>query len=233
MLKRLAKSAFAQHAASFLIGLYIRLVYFSSRWELEGLEHYEAAEQHDKGVIVAFWHNRLLMVPMLKRRTERRFFMLVSAHRDGQMMAQSVSQFGIEFIRGSAASASKPGKSKRGVAAVSEMMSALAGQNLVGLTPDGPTGPAEKVKPGVIRLAQLSGAPILPIAYSASRGSRLNTWDRFLMAAPFSKGYYIVGPSIIVPAYADDDAQERLRKELETAIDKITREADERAKRSD
>ncbi len=226
MFKRFTKSAFAMRLAACMIAAYIRLVQATSRWTLAGFENFEAAAGEGRGVILAFWHGRLLMAPAVRSKTGKRVFMLISAHRDGEIIANGVKSFGVEFIRGSAANSAKPGKEKGGAAAIAQMTAALDEGAIVGFTPDGPRGPGEKVKLGVIRLAQLSGAPIVPAAYATSRGWRLGTWDRFLLAAPFSKGYYVAGPPIQAPANAGPEARERLRKEVENALHVVTKKAD-------
>ncbi|GJL92076.1 lysophospholipid acyltransferase family protein [Hyphococcus sp.] len=228
MLKRLLKSAFVLRLASLLIGAYIRLVYATSRWTVIGREHVDAA---GGGAILAFWHGRLLMGAAIRRQTGRRVFMLISAHRDGEIIARGVSGFGVEFIRGSAANPNKPGKDKSGASAIAQMIAALHEGAIVGFTPDGPRGPGERAKPGVVRLAQMSGAPIIPAAYSINCGKRLSSWDRFLLAAPFAKGYYVAGAPIHVPADADAGQREVLRKQLEAALNDVTRDADARAGR--
>lgn len=228
MLKRLLKSAFVLRLASVLIGAYIRLVYATSRWTVIGRDHVDAAPG---GAILAFWHGRLLMGAALRRQTGRRVFMLISAHRDGEIIARGVSGFGVEFIRGSAANPDKPGKDKSGASAITQMIAALKDGAIVGFTPDGPRGPGERAKPGVIRLAQMSGAPIIPAAYSVNRGKHLSSWDRFLLAAPFSKGYYVAGAPIHVPADANAEQREALRLRLEKALAEVTTDADARAGR--
>lgn len=233
MLKRFARSGAAMRLASSMIGGYIRLVHATSRWTVIGREHVSAAEEAGKGVILAFWHGRLLMAAAIRRETERPVYMLISAHRDGEIIARGVSGFGVDFIRGSAADPKKPGKDKSGASAIAQMVAALHDGAIVGFTPDGPRGPGERVKPGVIRLAQMSGAPIIPAAYSVNRAKRLSTWDRFLLAAPFSKGYYVAGAPIHVPAGADKDAREALRVKVESALLAVTADADRRAGRND
>jgi lysophospholipid acyltransferase (LPLAT)-like uncharacterized protein len=233
MFKNILRSAFAMRLAASLIGAYIRLVYATSRWTVIGREHMDAAEAAGHGVILAFWHGRLLMAAAIRRETGRRVYMLISAHRDGEIIARGVSGFGIEFIRGSAANPNKPGKEKSGASAIAQMIAALKTGAIVGFTPDGPRGPGERAKPGVIRLAQMSGAPIIPAAYSVNRGKHLSSWDRFLLAAPFSKGYYVAGAPIHVPAGADSDMREALRLKLELALAEVTKDADHRAGRRD
>lgn len=230
--KRFAKSALAGRLASWLIGVYIRLVYATTRWTFVGREHFEAAAAKGHGVIFAFWHNRLLMFATIRRKTDRRAFMLISAHRDGEIIANAVKSFGIEFIRGSAADPKKPFKNKNGAPALAQMLAVLKDGAIVGITPDGPRGPAMKAQSGVVKLSYLSGAPILPVAYSTSRARRLKTWDRFFLALPFSRGYYVAGAPIDPPA---DDAPERLeqkRRELETALLEAADKADKLAGRA-
>lgn len=233
MLKRLWKSEIAGRIASALIGGYIRLVHATSRWEFIGKKDFDAAAARERGVILAFWHGRLLMAPTVRNETDRRVFMLISAHRDGEIIANGVRGFGVEFIRGSTANPKKPGKNKSGAPALVQMTAALKEGHVVGVTPDGPRGPGEKVNRGVIRLAQMTGAPIIPAAYSASRGRRLGTWDRFLLAAPFSKGVYVAGPAITVPPENDPGALESARRSVENALIEATRKADALVGRKD
>ncbi len=233
MLRKFLKSDFAAKAASGLITAYIRLVHGASRWDYLGFQHFEEAAAKGKGVILAFWHGRLLMVPMVRAKTDRRVFMLISAGRDGEIITRGVAPFGVEFIRGSAANPRKPDANKNGASAIAQMAAALKEGNVVGVTPDGPRGPGEKVQKGVIRLAQMSGAPILPAAYSVSRGKKLGSWDRFLLAAPFSRGVYLAGPAIEAPVENTPEAVETTRRKLENALLNVTREADALAGRKD
>lgn len=233
MLKRFAKSAAAAGTASLLIGAYIRFVRATSQWTYVGREHFDEAAAKGKGVILAFWHGRMLMTPGIRGETDKRVFMLISAHRDGEIIANGVKSFGVEFIRGSAANPKKPEKNKSGASAIVQMTAALKEGHIVGVTPDGPRGPAETVQKGVIRLAQITGAPILPAAYSVSRGKHLSTWDRFLLAGPFSKGVYAAGPAIEIPPENDPATVERAQRTVENALRSITRRADELTGRQD
>lgn len=226
MLKQFVKSDFAARLASVLITGYIRLVHATSRWTFIGKEDFEAAAAEGRGVILAFWHGRLLMAPTVRSETDQRVFMLISAHRDGEIIANGVRSFGVEFIRGSAANPKKPDKNKDGAPAIMQMAEVLKGGHVVGVTPDGPRGPGEKVSKGVVRLAQMTGALIVPAAYSTSRGKKLSTWDRFLVAAPFSRGVYIAGKAISVPAQNTPEAVESARQSVENALIDVTRRAD-------
>lgn len=225
--KRILQSAFAGRIASSAIAAYIRLVEATSRSDYIGREHPDALVESGKGFIVAFWHSRLLMGATIKRETQKTVYMLISTHRDGEIIANAVKGFGIELIRGSAANPKKPEKDKSGAPAIAQMISVLNRGAIVGITPDGPRGPAEVAKIGAIKLAAYSGAPILPTSYSASRGPRLETWDRFLLAAPFSRLAFAARPPIHVERDADAAALEAARRKLEDELKAAARIADE------
>ena len=128
MLKRLMKSRFAGKIASFLIGAYIHFVYATSSWTITGIDQAERAADRGNGLVVLFWHGRLMMAPVMRKQTARRFFMLISAHRDGDIIADSVKSFGLEFIRGSTANPKKRDSDKGGIVASAKMVEALSGR---------------------------------------------------------------------------------------------------------
>lgn len=224
--KRLLRSTFAGRIASGAIAAYIRLVETTSRTEIIGREHADRLLGSDRGFILAFWHARLLMGPAIRGETKKPVFMLISTHRDGEIIANAVRGFGVNLIRGSAGDPKKPEKNKSGAPAVAEMIAALDAGAIIGMTPDGPRGPAEIARIGVIKLAAYSGAPILPAAYSASRGPRLETWDRFLVAAPFSRLAFAARPPIHIERGADAAALDAARLHLESELTAAARIAD-------
>ncbi|MGF1544061.1 MAG: lysophospholipid acyltransferase family protein [Parvularculaceae bacterium] len=225
--KRLARSETAGRVASRAIGLYIRFVAATSRWTIEGRGHVDALDAAGRKIVFAFWHERLLMVPLLRRETERPVYMLISAHRDGEIIANAVAPFGIEFIRGSAANPKKSFKNKSGAPALARMIAALDDGAIVGVKPDGPRGPARRAQLGVARRAAMTGAAIVPCAYAASRGRRLRTWDRFFLAAPFSRGAFVAGrPLEPAPTDADAATLKAAAQALTDALDATTARAD-------
>jgi lysophospholipid acyltransferase (LPLAT)-like uncharacterized protein len=92
------------------------------------------------------------------------------------------------------------------------------------ITPDGPRGPRFKFKPGAILLAQMSGRPILPMAYAASRAWRIK-WDRFVIPVPFSRIAIAIGPPRYVPRAMDGPTLERLQGEMEVELRRLFEEA--------
>lgn len=216
--KRLLRSPAAGAAVSAGVGAYIRLVAATSRSDFVGREHADRLLASDQGFIIAFWHARLLMGPAIRRLTARPVAMLISAHRDGATIASAVKGFGVDAIKGSAADPNKPEKNKSGAPAVAAMVEALQAGAIVGITPDGPRGPAEIAKIGAVRLAAMTGAPILPAGYAARPALRLKTWDRFVLTAPFSRMAFAARAPIHVEPGADGAALEAARLRLENEI---------------
>jgi len=127
--------------------------------ETRGQESIDALYQTGKRVIIAFWHARQLMMPLTYRGTLAHI--LISQHKDGEIIARIVERFGFKAIRGSS--------TRGGVEALREMIRlGRSGVDLV-VTPDGPKGPAEVAKMGVIQLARASGLPIVPLTFGCSK----------------------------------------------------------------
>jgi len=131
--------------------------------------------------IGALWHNRLLIFPIVLRRffPNRHGAALISASHDGDLLADGVQRFGYDVIRGSS--------SRLGASAILQLTQVLVSGRDVVITPDGPRGPAYELGPGIIFLAQKSGAAVLPMNLEYSRCWRLGSWDRFIVPRPFSK----------------------------------------------
>lgn len=216
-IKKYLKSDRARDAMCWLTARYISLCRATVRWQVIGREHPESIWTQGKPFILSFWHGRLLMMPHAWPRSQP-ITMLVSAHRDGQLIAKTVVPFGIKSATGSS--------SRGGAAALRVMLKALkAGEN-VGITPDGPRGPRQRASDGVIHIARMSGSPIVPLAYAVRNRMLLDTWDRFMVARPFSRGVFVWGEPIHVPRDTDEAGIERLRQHLEDRMNALTAEAD-------
>ncbi|MEM6413653.1 MAG: lysophospholipid acyltransferase family protein [Pseudomonadota bacterium] len=196
-IKRLGKSSLATWLFGILVTFYIRFVQLTSSIEIYGEEHVKRVEHADaRGYFIAFWHARLLMAPVFRKKISRRFKMLISAHRDGEIIATAVQGYGVEFIRGSTKNARKSFKNKGGIAAIAEIKQALCDGDVVGLTPDGPRGPACEVQSGLVRLATATQRPIIPLCVAASRTKCLNSWDNFQLILPFSRIVAMAGSPV-------------------------------------
>ena len=172
----------------------------------------------EKGIpgIGAFWHGRLLMMPLVYKGKKLSF--LVSPHRDGQIVGKALKRFGFHAILGST--------NRKGFSAFKQMLKAIQGGSDIALTPDGPKGPRYQVQIGVIELAKLTGRPIVPVTFSASRRKMFKTWDQFLLPYPFSKGVFIWGEPIIVDPKGDRAHLEERRALLEGHLNELTEQAD-------
>jgi lysophospholipid acyltransferase (LPLAT)-like uncharacterized protein len=135
---------------------------------------------------------------------------LTSASNDGAMVAAAMKVFGLGSVRGSS--------SRRGVAALVGLKRALAEGLDICLTPDGPRGPRYKVQPGFLKLAEATGAPIIPIHLRFSNAWRLKTWDRFVIPKPFSRVEITFDEPIRIPRGLDEAAFEAERLKLETLL---------------
>ena len=149
--------------------------------------------------------------------------MLISEHRDGALIANIIKHFGVGWIKGST---SKSGAQKGGAQALRTMLKALKAGEYVGITPDGPRGPRMRASEGIVMVAKMSGAAIIPVTYGIKGGKILGTWDRFLIGLPFSKGVVLYGPPIDVPRDADADALDAARQQLEASLNDRTAECD-------
>jgi lysophospholipid acyltransferase (LPLAT)-like uncharacterized protein len=161
-------------------------------------------------VIFCLWHNRLAISMVVHRRYPRKLAALVSASRDGALLAAVLGRFGVEQIRGSS--------SRRGPQALLELAShARMGYDLA-VTPDGPKGPRYVVQDGIIALAQVTGLPIIPVTCNTRLKLCLKSWDRFQIPMPFSRCEVILNEPIVVPRQADEPEREQRRQELETSL---------------
>jgi hypothetical protein len=152
-------------------------------------------------MIWTFWHNRMVVVPLLYAwyTPHRKGTVLTSASGDGAIIAEVMRCFGLATARGSS--------SRRGATALMELREALENGRDAAVTPDGPRGPVYKLGPGVVYLAQQTGAAILPIHVEYSRALRLKSWDRFMIPLPFSAVRIEFAEPIRVAPEADIEAE--------------------------
>jgi lysophospholipid acyltransferase (LPLAT)-like uncharacterized protein len=222
--KRLFRSETGRRFICWLVAVYIRFVWWTSRWRTEGAAIPEIYWREQKPFILAFWHGRLLMAPKAWPRGTS-MNMLISGHGDGRIIADAIAHFGLNTITGSKGTGAK---AKGGSAALRAMVRSLGSGENIGVTPDGPRGPLMRASPGIIAAAKLSKVPIIPLSFATTRRRILGSWDRFHLALPFSRGLFLWGEPLFVPADADAAAQETLRRELETRMNALTAEADRR-----
>lgn len=157
--------------------------------------------------IGCLWHNRLLIFPFILRRftPNRDGAALISASRDGDYLTYAIQLFRFGVVRGSS--------SRMGASALLQLSEVLSGGGDVVITPDGPRGPVYQLGPGLVFLAQKTGAAVLPMNLEYSSCWRLKNWDRFIIPRPFSRVRVIFGEPHRVPDTntAEEFEAERLR----------------------
>ena len=182
-----------------LVATLIRVIGWTQRMDVEdrcGV----LKRDYKQPMIWTFWHNRMFVVPLLTRYAPHRTgAVLTSASKDGAVIAAVMKRFGLKSVRGSS--------SRRGGTALLALRGTLEAGEDVAVTPDGPRGPRYKLGPGVVFLAQRTGAGILPIHIEYSRAVRLKSWDRFMIPLPFAKVRVIFDELIFVSREADTEAE--------------------------
>ena len=198
----------------------VRALGLTLRLTIIGVDLVLPAWRARRPTIYALWHGRLLMVPWVSAkfssaRGARTIRVLASRSRDGEMVTRYVKHFGLAVVRGSS--------SRGGGAALRALVTALREGTDVAIVPDGPRGPREQLQAGVVALAGLTGAPVVPLAVAAHPARHLRSWDRFLVPLPFARCVLAFGP----PVSIDGDAErERAGKDLERALAEVTARAD-------
>ena len=144
-------------------------------------------------------------------------------HNDGRMIADAVKRLGVCSVAGSS--------SRGGKEALLQLKNLIREGNHIGITPDGPKGPCYSAKPGVVSLASSTGAPVCPVAYSASRYFQFGSWDKMILPKPFSKVVFVMGELLFIPASLSEEKFEEHRQRVEKALNEVMKQADEIAQR--
>jgi lysophospholipid acyltransferase (LPLAT)-like uncharacterized protein len=194
----------------------LRLLYCTLR-PVHVQQHFErCAWNGGTPVLLAFWHGRMLY--FLHRYHRQRFTILVSRSKDGEFVTQVLQRFGVHVTRGSS--------SRGGAQALREIERKVRSGYHAAFTPDGPRGPRYQVQPGIVAVAQKTGAAIVPVTYSARWKKVFRSWDACLMPLPFSRVVVIYGAPIYVPAQASPAVFQAKRHEVETSLRHLTEMAD-------
>ncbi len=220
-MKRLLRGETAQLWLARALSVYLRFVMRTTRWTMVGAENVAPFLQTGR-VIVAFWHERLAVMPAFWLYSVRhappgrlRIYLLVSQHRDGQLIGAILRPFGMDTVSGSS--------TRGGVAGLKAGLDRLAQGAIVSIVPDGPLGPAFQPAPGVAALAALSGLPVLPLAAQTTRHRRAGGWDRMIFPLPFGRGTLVCGAPITVTRETMAEALPRIAAALTDAATRADR----------
>ena len=200
LLSRLAGAALSLHRAT----LRTRRVHF---------DRYLGLKARGVPILFALWHGRMFL--SIQAHRHEGIVTMASRSRDGEIIARWLERNGYTVVRGSS--------SRGGSEALREMVRRVRAGATAALTVDGPTGPPRVVQPGIVHLARLTGAWILPITFSSDSPRFLASWDRYLTPLPFSRNVVLYGePFPIGTETSDEDAGGAIA----SALDRATAEAD-------
>ncbi|HEX5725911.1 MAG TPA: lysophospholipid acyltransferase family protein [Longimicrobiaceae bacterium] len=205
-----------ERVAATLGGALLDALMASCSYRREGVEHYDQFWRQGKPVVFTLWHGRLL--PCTHFHRHQGVVTLVSQHRDGEYITRVVRRWGYTAVRGSS--------SRGGVEALRDLIRHLKRGRSLAITPDGPRGPFEKMKPGPVIMAQRSGAPIIPVVSGASRAWYFGSWDRFLIPRPFARLQIAYGEPVFVPRRAGEDELQAIADDVERRLGVLKQRVD-------
>lgn len=188
----------------------------SARITVLGEDEYRELRDKQIPTIILIWHGRIFFAPYFFRR--RGIMPLVSPSEDGEIIAQIISRWGYKTLRGSS--------SHSIIRAWNEMKKELSQGGELIIVPDGPRGPDRKMKPGALKLAQETGAYLVPFTFSSSKRKILKSWDRFLIPRPFSRFVAMYGNPISVDQTLDKKGMGKKLQEVEKIMNELDRRAD-------
>jgi lysophospholipid acyltransferase (LPLAT)-like uncharacterized protein len=204
-------------AVSLLGGGALSALFATTRFRVDGEDNFLQFWREGKPVVFVLWHGRLLAGTYWQRGNG--LVALISQHRDGEYIARMVERWGYGTVRGSS--------TRGGTGAMRGLVRRVREGRSVVLTPDGPQGPRERMKAGALVVAQLSGAPVIPVATGAERAWVVaNKWDRFQIPKPFSRVRLVYGEPIEIPRDADAAELERRSAMVQEQLDGLMRVVD-------
>lgn len=171
--------------------------------------------QYDGQKIYVFWHENILIPLYLRGHCN--LAMLLSRHRDADILTELARRMGFEFVRGSTYGG--------GSAAIRELLRRSRHMNLT-ITPDGPRGPRRVLAQGPVYLSSKLGLPIVCLGMGYDRPWRLRSWDRFAVPRPGTRARGVVSPALHIPANLDRDGIEHYRQHVEAVLNRLTCEAE-------
>jgi lysophospholipid acyltransferase (LPLAT)-like uncharacterized protein len=204
--------------AGALFNVYAQLVLLTSSiriWEDPGTE--VLLWERRVPVIYALWHCHLVFMPLLRIHSRRPLAVLLSSHRDARIAGVAARLRRVDLVEGSS--------TRGGVTAYRRLLRLLRGGQSVCITPDGPRGPAGRVKKGVVHLAQSSGCAVVPVGLALSRRRRLRSWDRCVVPLPFGRVVLTLGAPLYVGEPVDDSLLPPQTERLAEALEAASRQA--------
>ena len=212
--KKIIKNYFIQQLLALVTVVYIKLVALTSSIIIKNIESPQFYWKNNKPFILAFWHSQLMMISYCWK-SESKINILASGHSDGRFGAIVGKYFKLNNI---------PTSSNEKSTSLKPVFTLLKNSQCIGITPDGPRGPNQKVSDGIIKISKATQVPIIPIGFASSKFRKLKSWDSFLITKPFSKCVFVWGKTITIPKNCTDIQIEEykniLEKELNICLEK-------------
>ena len=206
--KKIFKYSLTQKILAYLGYIYILLVGLTSKIDIKNDKFSNKMWNEKKPFILAFWHSQLMMIGFVWK-SKTTLNMLASSHSDGRFGAYIAEHFNLKNISIEARNKSP---------SLRQIFKILNNGNYLGITPDGPRGPNQKVSEGIIKIAKKTQVPIIPIGFASSKFKKLRSWDSFLITKPFSKCAFVWGSSMTIPGDCNEKAIEEFKIKLENEI---------------
>ena len=213
--KRLLKNFVIQHILAFVAASYILFVQITSTIKNKKVNIPKIYWEQNEPFILALWHNQLMMINS-SWKIKKKINILASGHSDGRFGAIVGKYFKLNNVQTSNSNSN---------ISLRPIFKFIHSKEYIGITPDGPRGPKEKVSEGIIKIAKASQVPIIPIGFWSSKNFSLDSWDSFLITLPFSKCSFVWGEAIKIPKKLNDNEIEKYQKILEERINNCIKEA--------
>lgn len=218
MRKKWHHSKVGLHLGAGLGALIIAFVCASQRWRQLGRAPLDRLIAEGRPPIIIFWHEHILAMPIL---LPAGCAALQSPHPDGKLLAYAVRWFGLKPVWGSS--------NRQATSGLRQLSRHLKDGQPCVITPDGPRGPARQMAAGPVAMAQLTGAPIVPVVWATKRGWRASSWDRLRIPKPFGRGIVIWGEPIELGSTRTKSEQASARQLLADRLNQLASEADQMA----
>jgi len=205
-------------AADLVFYFLINMIGRTARFEIIGWKNHEKAEENGGLPIYVFWHDRIFLTTYWWR--NRGIVVMTSQSFDGEYIARFIQRFGYGTVRGSS--------TRRGAAAIVEMIRLMRAGCTTAFTIDGPRGPRYEAKMGAVMLAKKSGHPIMPVTMALDRyWTNRRSWDLMQIPKPFTRARVYVAPPIYVPADANDETLAAKLNELQQTLEDLNHQSEE------
>ena len=206
--KKFLKNFLIQELLGLITAIYIYFVRLTSSIKYENIIVPEKFWNNEEPFILAFWHSQLMMIGY-SWKSKKRINILASGHSDGRFGSVVGKYFNLNNVEIS---------SKNKAISLKPIFKILQQNNCIGITPDGPRGPKEIVSEGIIKIANASRVPIIPMGFWSSKNFRLKSWDSFLITLPFSKCSFVWGEPIQIPSDMRKNELKSFQKILEDKL---------------